>query len=208
MSQIYSCPSEDMLFNKNNQGSNSNLDFQLLIDYNNSSERNILSSTKNNILNNNKNNDINNFSNNNSNYLNDIKNENMLTVPEKCRRCRASPPQIMCKECYPFIYFCANCSNNLHSMESKKNHNIIPLDELNREIYNEINNNNNMNISNIYNNKNLTYNYFSNPDSLSSSINQINLNLSPPKYTTNYINDIKSIYETEKNNLIKKSFSL
>ena len=181
MSKNYSSPSQDVFLNNNK---NIDINFPLLIDYNNSSEKNIKSLTQNNIIKNSK--YINTNKENINNTLNDNMRENILTVSDKCRRCRAHKPEIMCRECYPFIYFCLNCSYNLHSMESKKNHNIIPLKELNEEIYNE---------ANRYNYINNNNNYLSNLDSL-------------PKYTNNYINDIKDIYETEKNNLIKKSFSL
>ena len=212
MSKIYSSPSQELF--SNNDKENNYLDFQLLIDYKNSSEKKIKSLDQQNLPDRIKSIDTNIYNTNNINksttseHHYDINSENALTVPEKCRRCRSNPPEIMCRECYPFIYFCSNCSNNLHSMESKKNHNVIPLEELNKEIFNEINSNNNMNISNINNNKSSNFNYMSSPESLSSSFNQLNMNLAGQKYTANYINDIKSIYETEKNNLIKKSFSL
>ena len=186
MSQLYSPSSQEQFIN-NIQ--NNNLDFPLLIDYNNSSERNIKSLTPN-IYSENPKNKIN-INENNNIYLKNKKSHDIFEIPEKCRRCRSKYPEIMCKDCYPFIYFCANCSNNLHSMESKKNHNIIPLKGLNQEIFNEINNNN--------------LDIFSNEDSFQ---NKYNTNLNEQKYITNYINDIKSLYEKEKNNLIKKSFSL
>ena len=56
---------------------------------------------------------------NNGKNIKENKYDNILTIPEKCRRCRSNPPEIMCKECYPFIYFCLNCNTNLHSMQSK-----------------------------------------------------------------------------------------
>ena len=59
----------------------------------------------------------------------------------------------------------------------KKNHNIIPLKELNQEINNEIINNNNLE-------------YFSNRDSFP---NNYNINLNEQKYIINYINDMKSL---------------
>ena len=40
----------------------------------------------------------------------DILSDNILAIPKKCRRCRFNLVEIMCKECYPFIYFCSNCS--------------------------------------------------------------------------------------------------
>ena len=117
MSKIYSSPSQELF--SNNDKENNNLDFQLLIDYNNSSETNIKSLDQQNLPNRVKSKDTNLYQNindniNKSNHY-DINSENALTVPEKCRRCRANPPEIMCRECYPFIYFCSNCCNNLHS---------------------------------------------------------------------------------------------
>ena len=171
MSYIYSSPSQEILMN--NSFKENNIDFPLLIDYQNSSERNIKSLDQNNIINESKY-IINNDEINNNKILNDNITENIFKVPEKCRRCKTNPPDIMCKDCYPFVYFCINCSNNLHSMESKKSHNVNSLKELGQEILNEINFNNNI--------------YLLSPDSLSSSLT------SPyaVKYNSNYTNYYKT----------------
>ena len=113
--------------------------------------------------------------------------DNILTIPEKCKRCRYNYVEIMCKECYPFIYFCSKCSQNLHSMESKKKHQFINLKELNPNLFEELNNINE-------NEKNL--------------LNEINENHNIDDITRNYINDIKSLYLTEKNNFLRKSLNL
>ena len=180
MSHNYSSSSQEMFTNNSKEN---NLDFPLLIDYQNSSERNINSLEQKNIQ-------ISKYINNNDEV--NITNENIFKIPEKCRRCQANSPEIMCKDCYPFIYFCINCSNNLHSMKSKKSHNIISLKELNQEIFNEVNFNNNIN--------------FPGSDFFSSSLTSPYA-IKSTNYT-NYFNDMKSLYETEKNNLIKKSLSL
>ena len=111
---------------------------------------------------------------------------NILSIPEKCRRCHYNSVEIMCKQCYPFIYFCSNCSQNLHSMESKQNHQIINLKELNPNLFDEFNNIDKKYILNEFNEDN----------------NNID------EKTKNYINDIKSLYLTEKNNFFWKSLNL
>ena len=114
-----------------------------------------------------------------------INSNNILTKPEKCKRCRYNPVEIMCKECYPFIYFCSNCSKNLHSINSKQNHQIIELKELNPDLFNE---------NNINEEEEKIFNEFNGNE----NINNI---------TKNYINDIKSLYLKEKNNFMKKSIN-
>ena len=76
---------------------------------------------------------------------------NILNIPEKCTRCRFHPSEIMCKECYPFIYFCLICSGNIHSNKSKQNHKIISIKELIEELNEEQFEGNNIN-ENILNN--------------------------------------------------------
>jgi chromosome segregation ATPase len=115
----------------------------------------------------------------------DILSDNILAIPKKCRRCRFNLVEIMCKECYPFIYFCSNCSKILHLMESKQNHQIIDLKELNPNLFEEFNNNNENNV-----------------------LNEFDKNPNTDEITKNYINDIKSIYLKEKNNFLKKSFKM
>ena len=103
---------------------------------------------------------------------------NILIIPEKCTRCRFHPSEIMCKECYPFIYFCSKCNENIHSNKSKQNHKIISINELNEELNEEQLEENKNNIDeNIFNNYN---NIFNN--------DKINLS----KNIKNYINDIIS----------------
>ena len=119
---------------------------------------------------------------NDENDEKEIKSNNILSKPEKCIRCRFNPVEIMCKECYPFIYFCSNCSQNLHSVNSKQNHQIIKLRELNPELFEE--------------NKNSEEEKILNEFDENENINNL---------TRNYINDIKSLYLKEKNNFLKKS---
>ena len=111
--------------------------------------------------------------------------DNILSIPEKCQRCRFHSVEIMCKECYPIIYFCFNCSKNLHSMESKMNHNIFNLKDINQNLFDENKNIDEKKILSEYNN-----------------------NLLIDENTKNYINNIKSLYLTEKKNLMKKITNL
>ena len=86
MSKIYSSPSQELF--SNNDKENNYLDFQLLIDYNNSSEKNIKSLDQQNLPDRIKNIDINIYNTNNINksttseHHYDINSENALTVPE------------------------------------------------------------------------------------------------------------------------------
>ena len=117
----------------------------------------------------------------NKNEEKEVMSDNILTIPERCQRCRFNLTEIMCKDCYPFIYFCLNCNRYLHSIESKKKHNFINLKEINPDLFKEKENINEKNILEKYNGN-------SNIDNT----------------TKNYINDIKSLYLLEKQNFIKK----
>ncbi len=55
---------------------------------------------------------------------------NIITIPEKCLRCNLNSPSIICEDCYPLIYFCANCDENIHEMKIKKNHKRVLIDNL------------------------------------------------------------------------------
>ena len=143
----------------------------------------------------NNNNFLTSKSNNSVNNLN--LNENILSVPEKCRRCQSKPPEVMCQDCYPFLYFCNNCNICLHSMDSKKNHHVISLNDLNQEIYNEVNNNNycvNNNSNRASNNLN---DLISNLDSENSAVS-----------LNNYVSELKNIFDKEKYSLMQKNLLL
>ena len=68
--------------------------------------------------------------NHNNEDINDI-----LTVPDKCLRCKSAAPTVFCKECYPFIYFCQNCDEHIHTLMSKQTHqrSLISSIEQNKE---------------------------------------------------------------------------
>ena len=191
--------------NNNDKNPTTNRNNKLFFDYNKVTTREnienlenispIISSNNNNCLTSKSNNSFNSF-----NFLN--LNDNILSVPEKCRRCQSKPPEVMCQDCYPFLYFCRNCNISLHSMDSKRNHNVISLKELNQEIFNEVNNNNNYcvesnsNRANNINNNNLN-DLISNLDS-ENSICSLN----------NYVSEIKNIYDKEKYSLMQKNLLL
>ena len=122
-----------------------------------------------------------------------------IEIPEKCLRCKSSKPTVLCKECYPFVYFCDNCDNHIHNIPTKKNHNRLSLNPVDYQQHNQnfFNNQTNSNFSN----QNFNLSTINNP-----TINNSNNNNN--KISSNYINEIKSIYDKEKENLLKKTFDL
>ena len=114
----------------------------------------------------------------------------ILTIPDKCLRCKSAKPVIFCKECYPFIYFCESCDTHVHSLVSKSNHIRQHISSLN------IN-------PNINNNGSELMNSIETVNNANDKISQSGTLLS-----ANYINDIKSLYQKEKDELMQKSFSL
>ena len=183
--------------NKNLENNHPN---KLFFDYNKKSKIENIENIENisPIITNKKNNNfLTSKSNNTLNNLNNLNlNDNILSVPEKCRRCQSKAPEVMCRDCYPFLYFCKNCNISLHSMDSKKNHNVISLNELNQEIFNEVNNNNNYFINSIRMSSNLN-DIISNLDS-ENSINSYN----------NYVSELKNIFDKEKYSLMQKNLLL
>ena len=74
------------------------------------------------------------------NYKNSISNE-IISIPKLCTRCNIISPTIICGDCYPLIYFCSICDENIHEMKTMQNHKRISINELNKSIKN-INNEN------------------------------------------------------------------
>jgi len=143
--------------------------------------------------------------NNLDNKNNDINLEKIgIEIPEKCLRCKSSKPTVLCKECYPFVYFCDNCDNHIHNIPTKKNHNRLslnPIDYQQQMNQNNIfNNQTNSNFSNQ--SQNLNFSTYNNPTNINNNNNNMN------SISSNYINEIKLIYDKEKENLLKKSFDL
>ena len=149
-----------------------------------------------------------------------------------CNRCRVEMGEFICSECSPFNIFCLNCDNYIHSLPSKRNHSRVPFkNSINSNIINSttqdetlnnfINQSNYLdkNINNL-NNNHFNNNINSNQTILFSSGNQIqnnninnNNNLmdnnnNNNKYTQNYMNEIKQIYENEKEELLNKNYLL
>ena len=74
------------------------------------------------------------------NYKNSISNE-IISIPKLCTRCNIISPTIICGDCYPLLYFCSICDDNIHEMKTMQNHKRILINELNKSIKN-VNNEN------------------------------------------------------------------
>ena len=69
------------------------------------------------------------------NYKNSISNE-IISIPKLCTRCNIISPTIICGDCYPLIYFCSICDENIHEMKTMQNHKRISINDLNKSIKN------------------------------------------------------------------------
>ena len=136
----------------------------------------------------------------------DLENTNIQSQ-QLCNRCRVKKGEYFCNECNPFNIFCSNCDTFIHSLPSKRNHQreLIPQ----KIIYNETN----QNESTLpFSNRSIQSNLNSNSQFISQNptyIYENNLNNLNNKNDSNeYINDIKKVYEGEKEELYNKNFIL
>ena len=133
----------------------------------------------------------------------DIENSNIQSQ-QLCNRCKVKQGEYFCNECSPFNIFCSNCDTFIHSLPSKRNHNreLIPQ----KIIYNETNQNEStlpFSIRSIQSNLNSNSQFISqNPTYVYEN------NLKNKNDSKTYINDIKNIYEGEKEELYNKNFIL
>ena len=136
----------------------------------------------------------------------DIENSNIQSQ-QLCNRCKVKQGEYFCNECSPFNIFCSNCDTFIHSLPSKRNHQreLIPQ----KIIYNETN----QNESTLpFSNRSIQSNLNSNSQFISQNptyIYENNLNNLNNKNDSNeFINDIKKVYEGEKEELYNKNFIL
>ncbi len=133
----------------------------------------------------------------------DIENSNIQSQ-QLCNRCKVKQGEYFCNECSPFNIFCSNCDTFIHSLPSKRNHNreLIPQ----KIIYNETN----QNESTLpFSNRSIQSNLNSNSQFISQNpIYVYENNLKNKNDSKTYINDIKNIYEGEKEELYNKNFIL
>ena len=102
----------------------------------------------------------------------------ILTIPDKCLRCKSAQPTIFCKDCYPFIYFCENCDDHVHSLSSKSSHIRSHISSLNI----------NHNISGNINNLNSHSEIINNSNYTGKNNNNCSTNNENMRKSTNYIN--------------------
>ncbi len=123
-----------------------------------------------------------------------------------CNRCRIKQGEFFCNECTPFNMFCAECDTFIHSLPTKRNHQRELITQ--KLIYNETN----QNESTLpFSNRSIQSNFNSNSQFINQNPNYIydnNLNNLNKNETQGYINEVKKIYEGEKEELNNKNFIL
>ena len=133
----------------------------------------------------------------------DLENSNIQSQ-QLCNRCKVKQGEYFCNECSPFNIFCSNCDTFIHSLPSKRYHNreLIPQ----KIIYNETN----QNESTLpFSNRSIQSNLNSNSQFISQNPTYVyENNLNNKNDSKTYINDIKNIYEGEKEELYNKNFIL
>ena len=133
----------------------------------------------------------------------DLENSNIQSQ-QLCNRCKVKQGEYFCNECSPFNIFCSNCDTFIHSLPSKRYHNreLIPQ----KIIYNETN----QNESTLpFSNRSIQSNLNSNSQFISQNPTYVyENNLKNKNDSKTYINDIKNIYEGEKEELYNKNFIL
>ena len=148
-----------------------------------------------------------------------------------CERCKSSLATIFCEECKPFQYFCDQCDTAVHNIISRKNHNrenlslidyysnqntnnknINKNNKYNYNIYNEENKemiNNNENIDNVN-----IINSYKTPQNFSfRNINDNYIKIQNDEfikkiYSKEYINELNNLHEKEKDELLNKISTL
>ena len=128
-----------------------------------------------------------------------------------CNRCKTAPGNIACQECSPFNIFCTNCDTYIHSLPSKRQHNRVCLSP-NPLSSSPIQKQQLPSTSQTAQSQIETL-----PFSSTKSLEMTNTLLSPTQSyqqpVNTYINDIKQIYEGEKEELrtqhylLEKNFS-
>ena len=119
---------------------------------------------------------------------------------EVCARCKVKVADFKCNNC--LSSFCAGCDTYLHSLPTKLNHQRIFINPNMKQIPN-----------NLQNNFSSLSNIDCNPSNLNNNIeNNISnsyINNTPTEFMSKkYVNEIKEIYEKEKNDLKKKIIEL
>lgn len=132
-----------------------------------------------------------------------MENETINDSKEYCSRCKMKEAELICNLCEPFKYFCSSCDEYVHTLPSKRKHSRTPIE---RRCYQ--NQNRELSYSTHYKtNSNVEYSYtdqfnktkYNNPIITQNSIEYNN---------TNYGNEIKKIYEREKEDIINKTTAL
>jgi hypothetical protein len=109
-----------------------------------------------------------------------------------CERCKINEVNFMCIDCKPINFFCTKCDSIVHTLPSKKQHK--------REFYDK-----DVNKIPINDKQPKVIDYNSEPESNLPKSVYYN---STKVYTREYVNELKNIFEKEKQELIFKNSSL
>lgn len=131
-------------------------------------------------------------------YINQIDLNNELTPNEQCVRCKVTAANFICDECNCNTLYCSNCDGYIHSLPSKRHHQRRFIQESfnNNSYRSQLESTNN----NIKRHNSSRYGYQL-PETDNQSLNNNNHQMT---ISQNYINEIKEIYEKEKEGLVSK----
>lgn len=115
-----------------------------------------------------------------------------------CNRCKAKDTEMICNDCSPYSNFCVACDNYVHSLPSKRTHKrskVLTYKPQQQE----------SNKYQIYSSTNISQSntrapFASSQESMDTQFQN------GTSVSQNYINEIKKIYETEKEELINKNY--
>jgi len=122
-----------------------------------------------------------------------------LNLKNICSICKINNGEIICQDCYPTNIFCEKCSESIHELPSKENHNqryLINDDENSGEISSKRFNNNNSNLESTFSQTYRTFKY--EPLSYCSSReciynNNLNSNLNQTTRSNKSINSLSNL---------------
>lgn len=127
-----------------------------------------------------------------------------------CNRCKAKETEMICNDCSPYSNFCSACDNYIHSLPSKRTHKRYDISPNKSQLQPQLQplphpHEDSAKYQMMYSSANISQANTRVPFGLSqeSLDNQYQAGTS---VSQNYINEIRKIYEAEKEELINKSY--
>ena len=122
-----------------------------------------------------------------------------------CNRCKTAQGNIACQECSPFNIFCTNCDNYIHALPSKRQHNRVCLSPLQKQQQQQ---QQLQSTSQTVVQTQIETLPYSTTNTLLSPTQSYQQQQQPQPSVNTYINDIKQIYEGEKEELRTQQYLL